>query len=147
MRNKRYILSFLLFISIIMLVVPVIPHHHHANGVICMKNDVTPEPQCPRHHHHPGNDSCCNDGCMTRLNSPTPSVQADNSPHYLFTAILFTDLIIENLFKPQERRIKNYYAYRESLRKVRNLLTVGLKSMGYSFKTNNALFLNQRHLV
>lgn len=83
MRNKRYIVSFLLFISMIMLVVPVIPHHHHADGVICMKNDLTPEPQCPK-HHHPGNDSCCNDGCMTRLNSPTPSVQADNNPHYLF---------------------------------------------------------------
>ena len=115
MRNKRYIVSFLLFISMIMLVVPVIPHHHHADGVICMKNDLTPEPQCPKHYHHPDNDSCCNDGCMTRLNSPTPSVQADNNPHYLFTAILFTDFIIENLFRPQERRIKNYYAYRESL--------------------------------
>lgn len=100
MRNKRYIVSFLLFISMIMLVVPVIPHHHHADGVICMKNDLTPEPQCPK-HHHPGNDSCCNDGCMTRLNSPTPSVQADNNPHYLFTAILFTDFIIENLFRPR----------------------------------------------
>lgn len=71
MRNKRYIVSFLLFISMIMLVVPVIPHHHHADGVICMKNDLTPEPQCPKHYHHPDNDSCCNDGCMTRLNSPT----------------------------------------------------------------------------
>lgn len=48
MRNKRYIVSFLLFISMIMLVVPVIPHHHHADGVICMKNDLTPEPQCPK---------------------------------------------------------------------------------------------------
>lgn len=101
MRNKRYIVSFLLFISMIMLVVPVIPHHHHADGVICMKNDLTPDPQCPKHYHHPDNDSCCNDGCMTRLNSPTPSVQADNNPHYLFTAILFTDFIIENLFRPQ----------------------------------------------
>lgn len=44
MRNKRYIVSFLLFISMIMLVVPVIPHHHHADGVICMKNDLTPDP-------------------------------------------------------------------------------------------------------
>jgi hypothetical protein len=108
MRNKRYILSFLLFISIIMLVVPVIPHHHH-----------------------PGNDSCCNDGCMTRLNSPTPSVQADHSPHYLFTAILFTDLIIENLFKPQERRIKNYYAYRESLHSTVINCAFGLRAPPY----------------
>ena len=125
MRNKRYIVSFLLFISMIMLVVPVIPHHHHADGVICMKNDLTPEPQCPK-HHHPGNDSCCNDGCMTRLNSPTPSVQADNNPHYLFTAI-----IIENLFRPQERRIKNYYAYRESLHGTAVNRAFGLRAPPY----------------
>ena len=130
MRNKRYIVSFLLFISMIMLVVPVIPHHNHADGVICMKNDLTPEPQCPK-HHHPGNDSCCNDGCMTRLNSPTPSVQADNNPHYLFTAILFTDFIIENLFRPQERRIKNYYAYRESLHGTAVNRAFGLRAPPY----------------
>ena len=131
MRNKRYIVSFLLFISMIMLVVPVVGHHHHADGVICMKNDLTPEPQCPKHYHHPGNDSCCNDGCMTRLNSPTPSVQADNNPHYLFTAILFTDFIIENLFRPQERRIKNYYAYRESLHGTAVNRAFGLRAPPY----------------
>ena len=68
---------------------------------------------------------------MTRLNSPTPSVQADHSPHYLFTAILFTDLIIENLFKPQERRIKNYYAYRESLHSTVINCAFGLRAPPY----------------
>ena len=29
-----------MFISMVMLVVPVIPHHHHNNGLICMKNDI-----------------------------------------------------------------------------------------------------------
>ena len=130
MRNKRYIVSFLLFISMIMLVVPVIPIIIMPMAWICMKNDLTPEPQCPK-HHHPGNDSCCNDGCMTRLNSPTPSVQADNNPSYLFTAILFTDFIIENLFRPQERRIKNYYAYRESLHGTAVNRAFGLRAPPY----------------
>mgnify|MGYP007020193470 CR=1 FL=1 len=131
MRNKRYIVSFLLFISMIMLVVPVIPHHHHADGVICMKNDLTPEPQCPKHYQQPDNDTCSNDGCMTRHNTPTPSDQADNSPPYLFTAILFTDFIIENLFRPQERRIKNYYAYRESLHGTAVNRAFGLRAPPY----------------
>lgn len=98
-----------------MLGVPAIPHHHHANGLVCMKSDIPTNEQCPTHHHHADNDACCSDGCLTRFHSPTPSVQADNSPHYVFVATLFTDLIIENLFKPREKRVKNYYAYRETL--------------------------------
>ena len=70
-------------------------------------------------------------GVSARLNSPTPSVQADNNPHYLFTAILFTDFIIENLFRPQERRIKNYYAYRESLHGTAVNRAFGLRAPPY----------------
>lgn len=114
MKNKRHILYFLFLVSMIMLAVPAIPHHHHGNGVICMKHDVTPEAECPTHHHS-GNDNCCSDECLTRFDSPTPAGQADNGPQYIFVATLFTGFIIENLFKPQEQRIKNYYAYRESL--------------------------------
>lgn len=115
MKNKRYIVYLLFLISIVMLGVPAIPHHHHANGVICMKQDLPVNDQCPTHHHHDGNDTCCSDGCLTRFDSPTPSIQVDNGPHYVFVATLFTDFMIENLFKPQEKRIKNYYAYRETL--------------------------------
>ena len=128
MKNKRYIVYFLFLVSMIMLAVPAIPHHHHANGIICMKNDVTPDVQCPAHHHHSGDDPCCSDGCLTRFDSPTPSAQADNGPQYVFIAILFTDFIIENLFKPQEQRIKNYYAYRESLYGTDISRTSGLRA-------------------
>lgn len=132
MRNKRYILAFMLFISILMLIVPVIPHHHHANGIICMKNDVTSETQCPNHNHHQqGNDSCCNEECLTRLSSPALTVQADSGPHYVFIATLFTDFIIENLFKPQEQRIKNYYAYREALHGTVINRAIGLRAPPY----------------
>ncbi len=89
-----------------MLVAAVIPHHHHPNGMICMKQDLPVEQQCPTHHHHPGNDSCCSSECMTRFYSPTPSVHTDSGPDYVFIATLFTDVIIEHLLRPQEKRIK-----------------------------------------
>jgi len=46
------------------LMIPVIPHHHHANGLVCMKNDITAD--CCGHHHTSTNDHhCCNTtGCM-----------------------------------------------------------------------------------
>lgn len=115
MKNKRYIFYFLFIISMIMLAVPAIPHHHHAEGMICMKNDIPTDTPCPTHYHHSGNDTCCSNGCLTRFDSPTPSIEMDSSPHYVFVAILFSDFIIANLFKPQEQRIKSYYAYRETL--------------------------------
>ena len=40
MKTKRHATYLLLLLSILMLGVPVIPHHHHADGVLCMKNDV-----------------------------------------------------------------------------------------------------------
>ena len=99
----------------IMLAVPVIPHHHHADGMICMKHDVTPEAQCPAHNHHHENDSCCSNECLARFSSPVPNVQTDLGPQHVFIAILFTDFIIENLLRPQERQLTNEYVYRESL--------------------------------
>lgn len=53
-----------------MLVAAVIPHHHHPNGMICMKQDLPVEQQCPTHHHHPGNDHVAASECMTRFYSP-----------------------------------------------------------------------------
>ncbi len=128
MRKKGRI-YFLLFVSILMLAVPLVPHHHHANGVICLKNDIATEQSCCGHqqqptdqqqscpgHHHSENDACCNDDCMARMETSIPASQVDlGQPAPGFVAILFTDYIIENILKPQEQRIKNYYVYRESL--------------------------------
>lgn len=137
--KKRFIVTLLFFINMIMLVAAVFPHHHHNNGMICMKQDLPAEQQCPNqdnpcnqpcnhpnhqpcnHHsnhypfHHPENDSCCSNECLTRFHSPTPSVQTDNGPDYVFIATLFTDVIIEHLLRPQEKRVKNYYIFRDSL--------------------------------
>lgn len=134
MRNKRYILRFLFFISIIMLVVPVVPHHHHSDGIICMKNDITPEAQCPTHNHHQDNDACCNDECQARFHSPVPTVQADfGQPQHIFVAILFDDFIFHNLFKPQEQRIKNDGAYRENLHGTNITRAFGLRAPPQNF--------------
>ncbi|WP_303011213.1 DUF6769 family protein [uncultured Bacteroides sp.] len=113
--NKRTIVTLLFFINIIMLIVSVVPHHHHPNGMICLKQDLPVEQQCPKPNHHPGSDSCCSSECMTRFHSPTPSFHTDSGPDYILIATLFTDGIIEHLLKPQEKRVKNYYVYRDSL--------------------------------
>lgn len=134
-RNKRYIVSFLFFISMIMLVIPVIPHHHHTNGNICMKQDIPTENSCScsTHRHHTDNEPCCDSDCLTRLDTSTPSVQVDNSPHFVLIAILFNDVIIKDLFKPQERRINNDYIYRESLHGMYLSRAFGLRAPPYTY--------------
>lgn len=131
-RNKRLIVTMLLFINIIMLVAAVIPHHHHADGLICMKHDLPVDHQCPFHHHHPQNDSCCSSECMTRFSTPVPNVHTDSGPNYVFIATLFTDVIIEHLLRPQERRVKNYYVYRDSLHGTEIPRTTSLRAPPYS---------------
>lgn len=132
MRNKQYIFSFLFLISIILLVMPVIPHHHHADGLICMKHDLTSEKQCPTHNHHQENDACCSNECLARFYSPIPSTQTDQThPPYLFVALLFADCLILDLFKPQEERIKNDYAFRENLHGANIVRAFGLRAPPY----------------
>ena len=65
MKKNGHIACLLCLISLWMLVVPVIPHHHHADGMLCMKgdipmtacNDVTDEQENKEH-------CCCNTGCI-----------------------------------------------------------------------------------
>ena len=64
MKTDRHAAYLLLLLSILMLGVPVIPHHHHADGVLCMKNDVhagccTPTPD------EAGGHCCCDTGCIS----------------------------------------------------------------------------------
>ncbi|WP_455587748.1 DUF6769 family protein [Bacteroides sp.] len=132
MRNKRYIFYFLFIISIIMLAVPLVPHHHHAKGVICMKHDVAPEAQCPAHEHDHESDSCCSSECLTRFSSPAPNVQTDLGPQYVFIAILFTDFIIENLFRPLEKQLTDESVYRESLHGTNITRAFGLRAPPYA---------------
>lgn len=65
MKAKRQIAYLLFIISILMPIVPVIPHHHHADGRLCMKNDITTD-CCKGHQHHDStHDHCCGDDCVT----------------------------------------------------------------------------------
>ena len=136
--KKRIIVTLLFFINIIMLVAAVIPHHHHPDGMICMKQDLPVEQQCPMHNHHhhqnhqPGSDSCCNSECLTRFQSLIPSIHTDSGPDYVFIATLFTDVIIEHLLRPQERRVKNYYVYRDSLHGTDTPRATSLRAPPYS---------------
>ena len=130
--KKRLIVTMLFFINIIMLVAAVIPHHHHPDGMICMKHDIPVEHKCPAHNHHQGTDSCCDNECMTRFQSPIPSVQTHSGPDYVFIATLFTDVIIEQLLRPQEKRIKNFYVYRDSLNGTNIPRTFSLRAPPYA---------------
>ena len=64
MIRKHYITVLLLFVSLLTLAVPVMPHHHHADGDICLKHDWTSMPvssASQANHSH-----CChNQGCVT----------------------------------------------------------------------------------
>lgn len=63
MRGKRYIGYLLLVIGLLMPIIPVIPHHHHADGRICLKHDLTND--CCAGDHHEESDHRCGDDCVT----------------------------------------------------------------------------------
>ena len=52
-KKKQYIAYLLFLVSILMLAVPVVPHHHHGSEAICLKNDLHTGCGETNHHHHP----------------------------------------------------------------------------------------------
>jgi len=121
--GKNIVATLLLFASLIMPAMAVVPHHHHANGSICMKQDLPAEQQCPNHsHHHPESDPCCGSECPARFCFPAPSA------HTVFMAALPVDMPVEYLLRPQEKRIKNYYAYRDTLHDADICRTASLRA-------------------
>lgn len=66
MKKARYIAYLFMMLCTLMWVVPVVPHHHHTDGQICMKNDM--HDGC-RHHHDANqeghNHGCSDKGCIT----------------------------------------------------------------------------------
>lgn len=63
MKRELYITYFLLLTSILMLSVPVIPHHHHGDEAICMKSDLSQEGSSQ--YPVDNGNCCCNSGCIT----------------------------------------------------------------------------------
>lgn len=107
MKTKRYIAYFLFFISMIMLTVPVIPHHHHEDGMICMKNDLPSDGCC--HHQDACNEHCCCDtGCMTThffQQTPNPN-NSDIQPCFVWVTTLFVEPLLKLLTLPDETGIR-----------------------------------------
>lgn len=126
--GKQLAVFLLLTINIFMLVIPVIPHHHHTNNTICFKHDISTHEGCPIHHHHNNGDPCCDSNCMTRWDSSIPSFQVEHSPNFVFIAVLFSDQIIKDLFKPQEQRLNNHTVFRESLHGINLPSTFSLRA-------------------
>lgn len=130
MKSKRYIAYFLIFISMVMLVVPVIPHHHHDNGLICMKNDITPD-CCAQHHSTPDKEHCCCDtGCVTtHFFQQTPS--SDNglaNPDFPLIITLFSEPLLRLLLTPIENGQRQECVYRESLHGTYLTRATGLRA-------------------
>ena len=68
MRLQRRLAYLLFVVSILMLGVPVVPHHHHAGGQLCMKNDLgetctDARPNSNNAKHCDGEHCCCHTGC------------------------------------------------------------------------------------
>lgn len=117
-RNRWFIAGILFFISIWMLMVPVMPHHHHSNGMMCMKNDVTADCCTPSNHAESHHHCCCNTDCVTLhflQNTPHStdfSLQAD----YSWIATLYTyESVLRLLLLPDEASDKQSPGYLESL--------------------------------
>lgn len=84
MKTQRHIAYLLLVISLLMPMVPVFPHHHHANGLLCVKNDIGSH--CCHQHAESQDEGhcCCQTGCVTQhffqqmptsvSNGPLPAV-------------------------------------------------------------------------
>ena len=116
MQRKRYITFFFIFISMVMLVVPVIPHHHHNNGLICMKNDITPNVRYP--------------GCVTtHFFQQTPS--SDNGwthPDFPLVITLFSEPLLRLLVLPEESGQRQDCIYQESLHGTYLTRATGLRA-------------------
>lgn len=85
-----------------MLAVPAIPHHHHADGTLCMKNDFA----APMAEH------CChNTGCMAanfiqQAPTPTDDAWAHPAPHpvaFIPSTLAYTPARTASIHKPPRR--------------------------------------------
>lgn len=128
MKRKQYIARILLFISMMVLMVPVIPHHHHANGVICLKKDITAD-CCEHNHHTPDSDhSCCNTtGCITTRFMQQAPLSDDAGPHPDIPRVI--TLFIEPLiYFPSLSEPGGECVYRETLHDTFAIRATGLRA-------------------
>ena len=129
--KKRYIVYFLMFISMLMLVVPVIPHHHHSNGRICMKNDITPEKCCTNHQQHSCKDHCCcGTGCVTThfFQRAPSSDDGLAGPDFPLVITLFSEPLLKLLTLPESNGYRQENIYQEKLHGTYLTRATGLRA-------------------
>lgn len=133
-KKKQYIVYLLFLVSILMLAVPVVPHHHHGSEAICLKNDL--HTGCSEathaHHHHPaGHPNCCHDkGCLThQFVQRTPRVerQTPQPRPILLPADFSTFLKVLSPYSEQQSDTL-YSPYVESLHGIRVVCASGLRA-------------------
>ena len=80
----------------IMLTVPVIPHHHHEDGMICMKNDL-PSDGVATIKTLATNIAACDTGCMTTISSNRPPIpnNSDIQPCFVWVTTLFVEPLLK----------------------------------------------------
>ena len=134
MIRRRYITILLSLVSILMLAVPVVPHHHHGSEAICLKNDL--HTGCGdtghTHHRHPaGHPNCCHDkGCLThQFVQRTPQVerQAPRPRPVLLPSDFSLPAVLPHLYAEPHQTI-SYSPYIESLHGTRIARASGLRA-------------------
>lgn len=129
MKIKRYIAYVLFFVSLLMLAVPVIPHHHHADGLLCMKNDIDTE-CCTHPVNKAGEHCCCNTGCIaTHFFQQRPNLDVEFI-QLLPGNILFnlTDLLSSPIFSSFIGHLRQESIYIESLHSTFLTRATGLRA-------------------
>lgn len=133
MKTKRALTSFLLLVSILMLAVPVMPHHHHTDGLMCMKNDIASDCcDCPHHTEEstPLHHCCENSHCASAFFVPDAPANndCDFRPTYLWVNTLFYELVFELLLSTENKGGIQFSCYIESLHSTQISTDKGLRA-------------------
>ena len=139
MKRNRYITIILLFVSILMPMVPVMPHHHHADGHICLKNDLhdaaCDHPHPAAHHDGEARHCCCDTGCLTtHFFQRTPTLPSPDGPSvtpllpWMMPLYLVELLMGQRLSAPEQTARHAICPYRERLHDTPIACTGGLRA-------------------
>lgn len=122
MKKRKYIGRLLLLVSMLVLIVPVLPHHHHLHS-ICVAHDEN------KPHTHHGGDSGCGSTCITKLHF---SVQHHNDdciqPQTFDLLPILAEVCFNSLLLPEQTIAKQHFVYIERLHSSRILPAVGLRA-------------------
>jgi len=135
MKLQRRIAYLLLVVSMIMLGVPVAPHHHHTDGLLCMKNDIS-DTCCEKPVEKSGQEQehcCCHTGCITthffQQRSDTDTGWMHPTPHGTpcFLPACLSTLSVD-LPAPNRWKKKRIPYYIESLHSTLIMRAAGLRA-------------------